>query len=111
LLTEVDEAHETLSGPATQKILYREYHEYANREYERLSRISVAHIYNPRRNGTYRKLRMVYKKTKPVSVSIGERRKPDPQGRPGYLRVDTVHQIKETRKGRKSFTTSRLWTR
>jgi hypothetical protein len=25
-------------------------------------------------------------------VSIGERRKPDPQGRPGYLRVDTVHQ-------------------
>jgi hypothetical protein len=27
-----------------------------------------------------------------VSVSIGERRKPDPQGRPGYLRVDTVHQ-------------------
>jgi len=25
-------------------------------------------------------------------VSIGERRKPDPQGRPGFLRVDTVHQ-------------------
>jgi hypothetical protein len=25
-------------------------------------------------------------------VAIGERRKPDPQGRPGYLRVDTVHQ-------------------
>jgi hypothetical protein len=25
-------------------------------------------------------------------VSIGERRKPDPKGRPGYIRVDTVHQ-------------------
>jgi transposase InsO family protein len=25
-------------------------------------------------------------------VPIGERRRPDPQGRPGYLRVDTVHQ-------------------
>jgi hypothetical protein len=25
-------------------------------------------------------------------VTIGERRKPDPQGRPGYLRIDTVHQ-------------------
>jgi hypothetical protein len=25
-------------------------------------------------------------------VSIAERRKPDPQGRSGYLRVDTVHQ-------------------
>jgi len=25
-------------------------------------------------------------------VPIGTRRKPDPQGEPGYLRVDTVHQ-------------------
>jgi transposase InsO family protein len=24
-------------------------------------------------------------------VTIGERRRPDPQGRPGYLRIDTVH--------------------
>lgn len=92
LLAEVDEAHETLSGPATQKILYREYHEYGNSEYERLRGISVAHIYNLRKSATYRKGRIVYRATKPVSVSIGERRKPDPQGRPGYLRVDTVHQ-------------------
>ncbi len=92
LLAEVDEAHETLSGPATQKILYREYHEYGNHEYERLCRISVPHIYNLRQSGTYRKRRVVYQATRPVSVSIGERRKPDPQGRPGYLRVDTVHQ-------------------
>jgi transposase InsO family protein len=92
LLAEVDEAHETLSGPATQKILYREYHEYRNPEYERLCRISVPHIYNLRKSGTYRKRRIVYQSTRPVSVSIGERRKPDPQGRPGYLRIDTVHQ-------------------
>jgi transposase InsO family protein len=32
------------------------------------------------------------RKTKPTQVPIGERRKPDPEGRPGYLRVDTVHQ-------------------
>ena len=25
-------------------------------------------------------------------MAIGERRRPDPQGRPGYLRLDTVHQ-------------------
>src|SRR5690606_33640470 len=25
-------------------------------------------------------------------VSIGERKRPDPQGQPGFLRVDTVHQ-------------------
>src|ERR1700676_844437 len=92
LLAEVDEAHETLSGPATQKILYREYHDYGNPEYERLCRISVPHIYNLRKSGTYRKRRIVYQSTRPVSVSIGERRKPDPQGRPGYLRIDTVHQ-------------------
>jgi len=92
LLATVDEAHETLSGPATQKILYREYHDYGNGEYERLAGISVAHIYNLRRSGTYRKRRVVYEKTKPTKVSIGERRKPEPKGRPGYLRVDTVHQ-------------------
>ena len=30
LLAEVDEAHETLSGPATRKILYRGYYEFAD---------------------------------------------------------------------------------
>jgi transposase InsO family protein len=92
LLAGVDEAHETLSGPATQKILYREYHEYGLSEYERLARISVAHLYNLRKTRTYRQVRIVYEKTKPTAVSIGERRKPQPQGKPGYIRVDTVHQ-------------------
>ncbi len=92
LLAEVDEAHETLSGPATQKILYREFHEFGESSYERLARLSVAHLYNLRQTGTYRKRRVVYQATRPTAVSIGERRKPDPQGRPGYLRVDTVHQ-------------------
>jgi transposase InsO family protein len=92
LLAEVDEAHETLSGPATQKILYREYHEFGQSEYERLARISVAHLYNLRKSRTYRQRRVAYQHTKPTAVNIGERRKPDPQGRPGFLRVDTVHQ-------------------
>ena len=35
---------------------------------------------------------MVFAKTRPTPTSIGERRKPEPGGRPGYLRVDTVHQ-------------------
>jgi hypothetical protein len=30
--------------------------------------------------------------TRATAVSIAERRRPDPRGRPGYLRVDTVHQ-------------------
>ena len=92
LLAAVDEAHETLSGPATQKILYREFHEYGDQRYQRLAAISVPHIYNLRKSRTYRDQRIYYQKTRPVQVAIGERRRPDPQGRPGYLRVDTVHQ-------------------
>lgn len=92
LLAAVDEAHETLSGPATQKILYREFYEYGDQRYERLAAISVAHIYNLRKSRTYREKHIHYQRTQPVQVAIGERRRPDPQGRPGFLRVDTVHQ-------------------
>jgi transposase InsO family protein len=92
LLAAVDEAHECLSGPATQKILYRECYEYGDQRYERLATVSAAHIYNLRQSRTYREKRIHYQKTRPVQVTIGERRRPDPQGRPGYLRVDTVHQ-------------------
>jgi transposase InsO family protein len=92
LLAEVDEAHETLSGPATQKILQREFYEFGDQRYERLAQISVAHIYNLRKSRGYRQRRVRYQPTRPTPVSIGERRAPNPQGRPGYLRVDTVHQ-------------------
>jgi transposase InsO family protein len=92
LLVKVDEAHETLSGPATKKILQREWEHYRHAEYERLATISVAHIYNLRRRERYRQRRMNYTKTRAVQVAIGERRKPQPDGKPGYLRVDTVHQ-------------------
>src|SRR5271157_2216778 len=40
----------------------------------------------------YRERRLCYTKTRATAVAIGERRCPDPQGQPGYLRVDTVHQ-------------------
>jgi transposase InsO family protein len=92
LVAHVDEAHDTLSGPATGKILYREYYEFADNRYERLANISVAHIYNLRKERSYREKRMNFEKTRPTPVAIGERRRPDPEGRPGYLRVDTVHQ-------------------
>ena len=91
-LAAVDEAHETLSGPATRKILEREYQQYQQREYERLAGISVAQIYRLRRRSAYRQRRLHFTKTRPTAVSIGERRRPDPQGQPGFLRVDTVHQ-------------------
>jgi transposase InsO family protein len=92
LLARVDEAHETMSGPATKRILNREYEQYKHAEYERLASISVAHIYNLRSRRHYRECFMSYTKTSPVKVAIGERRRPQPNGKPGYLRVDTVHQ-------------------
>ncbi len=48
LLAEVDRAHERLSGPATRHILQREYEHYGNKQYERLEKISMAHLYNLR---------------------------------------------------------------
>lgn len=92
LLASVDEAHETLSGPATRRILEREVQLYGKQEYARLAGISVAHLYNLRKSQRYRERRLNYVTTRPTTVSIGERRKPDPQGQPGYLRLDTVHQ-------------------
>jgi hypothetical protein len=92
LLAEVDRAHERLSGPATVRILQREYSEFGKPEFARLAEISPAHVYNLRGSELYRKKAAVFTATRPSAVSIAERRRPDPQGRPGFLRVDTVHQ-------------------
>ena len=92
LLAQTDEAHDTLSGPATVKIMEREYMEFHKIQYERLKDLSVAHLYRLRKTTTYRKQRVNIQLTKPTKVAIGERRKPAPGGKPGYLRVDTVHQ-------------------
>ncbi len=92
LLATVDEAHDNLSGPATRRILEREYRQYGKCEFKRLASLSVSHLYNLRQQPRYRERRLHYVKTRPTAVAIGERRRPDPQGQPGYLRVDTVHQ-------------------
>jgi len=92
LLAEIDNAHETLSGPATQKLLQRAFHDYGDPRFQRLAAISVAQIYRVRKTLRYRERHATYQHTRPTTVAIGERRKPDPQGRPGFLRVDTVHQ-------------------
>jgi transposase InsO family protein len=90
LLAKTDELHGWLSGPATKRILEREYEVYGHAQFEKIRRISVAQIYNLRHSKRYRVKR--YSHTKPVISRIGERARPEPQGRPGYIRVDTVHQ-------------------
>ena len=52
----------------------------------------MSHLYNLRRSAAYRRQRVRIETTQGKPVSIAERRRPDPQGKPGYLRVDTVHQ-------------------
>src|SRR5580700_519131 len=92
LLAYVDKAHGNLSGPATRHILEREYSDYKQAAYVRLSSISVAHLYRLRNSAAYRKRNTSYQPTRPTPIPIGERRKPRPHGLPGYLRIDTVHQ-------------------
>jgi transposase InsO family protein len=92
LLAIVDVLHDTLSGPATQKILQRAFHDFGESKFQRLAKVSVAQIYRMRKSTGYRQRRVAYQPTRPTQVAIGERRRPEPDGRPGYLRVDTVHQ-------------------
>ena len=92
LLASLDAAHETLSGPATKKLLQRACHNFHDQRYQNLACISVAQLYRLRASRAYRERRIKYQATRPTAVSIGERRKPEPGGRPRYLRIDTVHQ-------------------
>ena len=91
-LIETDNAHDRLSGPAAKRIFERECAIFNKESYRQLKNISVAHIYNLRRTRNYQSFARFFAKTRPTPVNIGERRRPDTQGEPGYLRVDTVHQ-------------------
>ena len=92
LLAEADELLGQLSGPATRAALRREFEVFGDMRFERLAYISNGHLYNLRRSRTYQRQRTVHVRTKPSAVTIGERRKPRPDGQPGFVRVDSVHQ-------------------
>lgn len=91
-LVELDRWHGQLSGPATKKLAERAFEVYHDLRYARLATISVSHLYNLRASAGYRARRGHYTHTRPRAASIGERRRPEPHGEPGYLRVDSVHQ-------------------
>lgn len=92
LLAELDALHGTLSGPATRKLAERAFQVFGEARYARLAGISNGHLYNLRKSAGYQRQRGTVDKTRPTRLTIGERRKPAPQGLPGYLRVDSVHQ-------------------
>lgn len=92
LLAEMDALHSTVSGTTTRKLCERAFKVHADARFERLAGISNGHLYNLRQHKTYQAKRGSFDKTRPTKVNIGERRKPAPDGCPGYLRVDSVHQ-------------------
>ena len=92
LLAETDEAHSFPNGSAVKKILQRMVYVYNQKEYRNIANISVGHIYNLRKSVWYQRITKRYTKTRPSPVNIGQRRKPEPGGIPGYIRVDTIHQ-------------------
>lgn len=98
LLARMDQLYETPCGHALKKLCERAYNVFNEDEFERLSTISVSHIYNLRKSTTYSRVRQHFEKTKPRASSIGERRKPQPEGKPGYIRIDTVHQGDQDKK-------------
>ncbi len=91
LLAATDHLHGRLNGAATIAMMAAEYAR-GDRRYERLKDISVSRLYDLRQERQYVERALTIEKTKPTQVPIGERRKPEPNGRPGFLRVDTVHQ-------------------
>jgi len=91
-LAEVDTALGQMSGAATRCVLRRQWERFGDQRFERLSKLSNGHLYNLRKSLTYRNVRQVFERTRPTAVAIGVRRRPEPRGRPGFLRVDTVHQ-------------------
>jgi transposase InsO family protein len=92
LLADMDALHSTVSGPATKKLMERAFLVFKDARFERLAGISVSHLYNLRGGTQYQRTRRHWTKTRPTGVPIGQRRAPQPNGMPGYIRIDSVHQ-------------------
>lgn len=90
LLATTDELHEFPNGNAVKTTLCR----MAARDprYQNVSNLSVSHIYNLRKCPSYRRRTRRFEKTRPTAIAIGLRQKPQPEGRPGFIRIDSVHQ-------------------
>lgn len=93
-LIDTDITHQCLNGKATKEILRRESEIFGKKEYANIARISISHLYNLRNHNRQYKSSpaLFFKHTPTTNVNIGIRRKPNPYGKPGYLRVDSVHQ-------------------
>ena len=80
------------NGKAVKQTMKDMYQIYGDTRFEKLQQISVSHFYNLRGTNIFQSRILNYTKTRPTKVNIGIRRKPTPFGKPGFLRVDSVHQ-------------------
>jgi hypothetical protein len=93
LLAETDKLHNNPNGNVIKKIFINMNESFNDPRFNNLKNISIAHIYNIRNSITYHQINTTYTRTKPtIAPKIGDRRKPFPNGNPGFIRVDTVHQ-------------------
>jgi len=92
LLAEVAEAYSQQNGKALKRVCAEMYAVHNDERFLRLQHISVSRLYDLKKTEVFKKNTLVYTKTKPTAVNIGERKKPAPEGKPGYIRVDSVHQ-------------------
>ncbi len=92
LLAVMDERHETPCGQAIKKLCERAHEVFDEEGYAVLSGISVSHLYNLRKSIPYTRQRRHFEKTQSRKSNIAERRKPQPNNEPGYIRIDSVHQ-------------------
>jgi hypothetical protein len=92
LLADVDIAYRHQNGKALREVCREMYQTYDDARFERLSNISVSRLYDLKKTHVFASRAGVFTKTRAVAVPIGERKKPFPEGKPGYIRVDSVHQ-------------------
>lgn len=92
LLADVANVSMNQNGYALREMCRSMYHDYEDLRFEKLAKISVSHLYSLKKTRVYESKALHYTKTNPVQRDIGERRRPAPNGIPGYLRIDSVHQ-------------------
>lgn len=92
LLADVSNITLNQNGRALKEMCMSMYADYGDIRFEKLAKISVSHLYNLKKTRMYASKSLFYTKTNPVQRDIGIRKKPEPFGKPGYVRVDSVHQ-------------------
>lgn len=90
LLEKTDAVHRRLNRLATKEILRRESEVFGHNQYNQISQVSPSHIDNLRKTSDY--IHLWVNGTKSREVGIGKTMEPEPNGKPGSIRVDTVHQ-------------------